>query len=331
MKKQRSVTRKYDREYGLDLLKMVCAFLVVYIHTGKYNVVLSLFCNVAVPTFFVISGYLYEKIVIKKENQIKQIRRLLQMLLISFGFYCVTSGIIKPLLRGASIQKELMEQFSIIPLLKLLFLNATTFGYHLWYLDALLYVLIIALFVDRYQLISKNKCNILCAVLFFLGISMRWIFYIFDWTFRDELVRNFLFMGIPLFWTGRNICKMIDQKKTNIKWCTIIIALLILEQYIYGKYEIGTTVTLMTSVFAVYAVLFMIDQDQTVKKHFWKLKIYGGDITTTIYIIHLFIIQVMDEFGIVTVVGNFALSMLIAYGWEVYKKYGKYKEKFYVA
>lgn len=52
-----------NRRKGIDILKCLCAFLVVCIHApfpgiiGEYFIALA---RIAVPTFFMISGYFFE-------------------------------------------------------------------------------------------------------------------------------------------------------------------------------------------------------------------------------------------------------------------------------
>ena len=57
------------RNYGLDTLKLICAMLVICIHTpfpndfGQYVMVIS---RIAVPIFLMITGFYYNKAYILK-------------------------------------------------------------------------------------------------------------------------------------------------------------------------------------------------------------------------------------------------------------------------
>jgi len=60
-------SQPYKINYGLDIFKLVCAFLIVFMHTYNKDLGMSgdLFYHVitpiGVPFFFIVSGYLYSK------------------------------------------------------------------------------------------------------------------------------------------------------------------------------------------------------------------------------------------------------------------------------
>ena len=63
------------RQSSLDVIKFFAAFMVVYIHygtveTGTYHVISHLIeglCRVAVPLFFMISGYFYPMLKVQRK------------------------------------------------------------------------------------------------------------------------------------------------------------------------------------------------------------------------------------------------------------------------
>ena len=57
-----------ERNKNIDILKAVCAFLVVCIHInfpGEFGEILKIVGTVAVPIFFMITGYFYNKTIKK--------------------------------------------------------------------------------------------------------------------------------------------------------------------------------------------------------------------------------------------------------------------------
>lgn len=78
--------KRYD---GLDILKAICSFLVVCIHApfggifGEYVIAVS---RIAVPIFFMITGYFYNNTVIKN-NQSNQIKRILILVISEKGIF----------------------------------------------------------------------------------------------------------------------------------------------------------------------------------------------------------------------------------------------------
>ena len=54
------MTPKNMRNYSIDTLKFICAFLVIFIHTPQpdvYYIAITPISRCAVPIFFMISGY----------------------------------------------------------------------------------------------------------------------------------------------------------------------------------------------------------------------------------------------------------------------------------
>lgn len=318
--------KQYSRLYGLDILKLVCTFLVVYIHAGKDSGLLNTISIVAVPVFFIISGVLYESFVLPGGGQKKQIVRLLKLFISAFVFYSIWSGIICPLLSVGSVKATLSEQFSMVPIIKLILLNATTYGYHLWYLSALIYVLILAPIMDR--LVSQKLFKMICFVLMVAGVVLPWACILLNIPFRNELVRNFLFEGFPLFYIGRWLIKDINsststdgsRKKSIIGVIGIaLFVLLIAEERIYGLANISTPVTVVAFILATYLVWISIRIG--VENKYFKMLAYAGGLSTSVYIIHLWVLLIMKLFGeaesVITAVVCFLISILIS---GVYKK-----------
>lgn len=287
--------KQYDRLYGLDVLKLICTFLVIYIHAGENTGLLNTISIVAVPIFFIISGVLYESVVLpggEKKKQ-KQIVRLLKLFGIAFAFYSVWSGIICPLINSSSIKASLIEQFSVVPIIKLILLNAPTYGYHLWYISALLYVLILVPIVDSH--LSENREKVMCFILMGIGVIVPWVCNFLDIPFRNELVRNFLFEGIPLFYIGRWLIKgdsslrFIDEnrRKSAIALMGIVIfCLLIAEERLYRLVHISTPVTAAAFISAAYLVWISIriNKSWCKNKYFIAFANAGGFMTTSVYL-----------------------------------------------
>lgn len=74
---------------NIDVLKTVCAFLIVCIHApfpgiaGEYFTALS---RIAVPIFFMITGYLYPSVV-QREGQVRQIKKILRLFFMGNAIY----------------------------------------------------------------------------------------------------------------------------------------------------------------------------------------------------------------------------------------------------
>ena len=154
--------------------------------------------RMAVPTFFMISGWFYESVVSRGKVK-NQINKVLKMILWSSLFYFIFNGII------ATLQGKLPDYFrsylSLKIIIKFFAFTASPFQGHLWYLSALLYVLIFVGWCD--DMIGRKKLYWLIP-LFLLGdlVFGKYSLLLFGKPFPTSLVRNWLFVGLPYFLLG---------------------------------------------------------------------------------------------------------------------------------
>lgn len=107
-------------------------------------------------------------------------------------------------------------------ILKFLVLNESPLAGHLWYLGAILYVLVIVLLVDRFN--CKKVLYYLTPVLLIADLVFgKYSLLIFHREFPYILVRNFLCVGIPYFCIGN----LIREKRCSEKWNRKILQVLI--------------------------------------------------------------------------------------------------------
>ena len=189
--------KRYD---GLDFAKFLCAFMVVCIHVayaGKH--ILSPLTRFAVPVFFMITGYFYASVK-EKGREFVQIRKTAAMVVYSNLLYmgweilrCVQAK--QPVANGFS------SLLSVKEWVRFICFNEPSFSEHLWYLGALLYVLVIVLVVDRFS--DRKKLYKLIPVLLAVNIVLgNYSIIVFGVKFSLVLTRNFLFCGLPFFLLG---------------------------------------------------------------------------------------------------------------------------------
>lgn len=180
------------RNYSIDVLKFICAILVVFLHAScEYrNIVLPL-TRCAVPCFFMISGYLLYKDggigVERIKRTLKNVTKIALWATALFVFF---------------IELVLINHGGYVPtarqMLEWVVLNECPFGFHLWYLYAYMYVLVIVLFIDKYKLwrwlfLSVPLLLLLTDIAFFV---------VFYKEYSSIFVRNFLFVGLSYFALG---------------------------------------------------------------------------------------------------------------------------------
>lgn len=187
-----------ERCYSLDVLKFVCAILVVILHTNfKYHDAFLPITRCAVPCFLLISGFfLYsdEKTAIGQERLVRNIKHIFHIMLWSTLLYAsVKVGM--SILHGESALPSMRQWFNFIVF------NDNPFGFHLWYLGAYLYVLVIMLVVDKHKLwkpLMWATPLLLLGDLLFGKYSLLLLHHEYPYVY----VRNFLFVGLPYFMIG---------------------------------------------------------------------------------------------------------------------------------
>lgn len=178
-----------ERNYNLDVLKTICAFLVICIHVpfpGIVGEIIIPLARIAVPIFFMITGYFYDKI---DKKPFKQIKKVIILIILSNLLYFILDAI---------TNKNVAEMFSLKNILSFVVFNESPFAGHLWYLNALLYVLVILYFVDKLK-IRKYLYYVIPILLAIDLILGKYSILLFEQQFPYIIIRNFLFVRIAIF------------------------------------------------------------------------------------------------------------------------------------
>lgn len=184
-----------QRNYSIDILKFICATLVIFLHiTCSYQDMVLPLTRCAVPCFFMISGYLLYKDGGIGTERIKRnlihVAKITLWATILFVFWKEFTSI---------------KQGGFLPstkqMIKWVVFNDCPFGFHLWYLYAYLYVLMIIMVIDKHRLWNWLFVSIPILLLADLAFG-KYSLVVFNKEFPYILVRNFLFVGLPYFALG---------------------------------------------------------------------------------------------------------------------------------
>ena len=200
-----------ERNYSIDILKFICAILVVFLHTDcVYHDYILPLTRCAVPCFFMISGYLlFNDGDIEISRLKRSTRNILHIIVWStLLFACYKEAV--AIHQGSVYIPSLRELFNFIVL------NENPFGGHLWYLGAYLYVLLIAMIISKYK-IWKYMFYAIPILLLTDLILGKYSLLFLDREFPVIYVRNFLFVGLPYFALGACLKKYSD-KISKIKY-----------------------------------------------------------------------------------------------------------------
>ncbi len=276
---------------NLDILKAICAFLVICIHISykdKIGNIVTPLCRIAVPIFFMITGFFYYR---TSKKPLRQIKKVLVLIILSNLLYFIFESIISGSPQIPS-KEEIKESFLY---------NSSPFEFHLWYLNALLYVLIIAYITDKLK-IRKFLYFLIPILLIINLIYGEYSIAVLNKNFDPIYMRNYLFVGLPYFLIGDLLYKNKDKiaKKIPTKSFAILIPLFgftsIMEERILndlGKDAIGE-IYISTTFFAIAVFLLAIKTKQVNYQNI--VAEIGRKYSTYIYIIHVMFINLFNKY-----------------------------------
>lgn len=232
---------KEDRKFGfIDIFKFIMAFAVIAIHTNPVvncTNLLLVKCVIivedwAVPFFFITAGFfLFYNMEIYSDLQIQRIDKYLKKIVM---MYCVWTVISFPLTVYGYIQSNNSIIDCILSYVKyFLFVGKLYNSYHLWYLLALIYAVVIIRFM------LKHKCRIIHVVLVAVLIysineilqyiisysqSVTSITYKAAYLYQYVFNKGGVFCGMVYVVTGMLIA---NYKKYLNRWLSIILIVII--------------------------------------------------------------------------------------------------------
>lgn len=323
-----------NKNYALiDIFKFIFAIVVIFIHTcsGRYhNELITILIDMAVPFFFVASGFFLNKKLKKTESKRKTVANYLMKIL---KMYVIISGVmllieLPEIIYSENVFLEILKKIRVFLLIG---------DSHLWYLLFTIYAVIILYCANKAK-ISNRVMLLISLVIYFIGY---WVLN-YEHNFKIlEILKNIysLILGkknaLPtalLFISiGINIEEYnITQKKTltMLIKVAIILTLTVISDNL--PYEILRKILLIYLVSIVFILLLKINIKSNLI--FVKMRQYS----TTMYLTHMPIILILCRirkmeisndnnivyFIFVTVI-SLLISMVIDY---IDLKHNKYKK-----
>lgn len=195
------------RLYNIDSLKFLCAVLVIFlhVHTPYQEYILPL-TRCAVPCFLIISGYLiFTNDKLKLEGHLRRgIKKMVQILIWSTLLFAAVKFLF-------AFKNNDFSFLSLKALGKFVLFNENPFGFHLWYIGAYLYVLIIILFLEQRNKLGYIYWTIPALLLLDLCFG-KYSLALWHKEFPFICVRNFACVGLPYFTIGM----LLKQQKERI-------------------------------------------------------------------------------------------------------------------
>lgn len=307
MSPKNATSKRHD---GLDFVKYLCAFMVICIHMPysgeKYIEPLTRF---AVPLFFMISGYFYTSIKQSKKEWV-QIKKIISLFCYSNVLY-ILWGIGACVLLDRSFIDVFGSILSFKAWIKFICFNECFFAGHLWYLGALIYVLLIILIADRYR--TREKMYKLIPIFLLINVIFgNYSTVIFGVKLPLVLTRNFLTCGLPFFLLGDAVRK----KKNNftngqlITLAIISVVITIAENlFLLNTANEFNSDCFLATPFLAYSVFALFLENRSISNDplLFKVSQLGKSTSTTVYIVHPIVISVSEK--IVKVIGGYIPSL----------------------
>lgn len=294
-----------SRQESFDFLKFFLAFLVVVIHTGFAGYAglgIKAFARIAVPMFFMITGYYLP--VMSDEKFRKYLIKITCLTVFSTLFYTLIPYVQSQ--TGSHVSTDWFAQtFSMKRILKWFLLNEFMLAGHLWYFYALLYVLVI-IYITR----KIKKMNMLYMLIPFLFLGD----YLLSFFGRIVYYRNFLFLGLPYVLLGclfRNyenrILDMFHKSRTLILWFVILCISLCVEMLVYklAGFMVVRDHYLFTLPMVACAFILALRNPHYGAGSFFAFA--GKKYSAYIYILHVFVMTLLHY------------GLKLAFGEEAYR------------
>lgn len=293
--------------YSLNFLKFFAIFTVIIIHCdlwkiGTEGMVIDGVARFPIIIFFLISGfYSFYTDDSKALNTYKRrSNKLIKLLLIASVLYFVYMAFAK--------FPDLLLKLNLNALLDLIIFNVTPFGFHLWFILALIFCYILYYTLIKLQ-IKPNTLYKYIPILILFSLVIGEFLTLFIGEFfgyksvelsflTSKYYRNFLFMGLPFFTLGYLIHDKKDILIKNLSNSFLIafgifgLLLTILEVLVVGKLDLY----IGSIIFAVCAFIWCVKNPNTL--NFKITEFIGGKLYSLIYILHLMILWIINpQFG----------------------------------
>ena len=312
----------------INFVKAIGCIGVILIHCGFPEYIGILFASLArfaVPFFTTISGfYLLSKNTqsISTSNLLRKIVHISKIIAYA-ELFALCFAIISGFAMNYDIVKSFARYTNTTGLLKLLWDNTPLTYVHYWYLYALLYcyITVITLYKVAPKCIFGKKIS-LCALFLFIA------FYLMNIISNSELPFDFLvpigqdgslsaiynlfiFRSLPFFLTGVSI-KFYERQIRAIRILskrmlvsTIFVGAILscLERFLWGDMQIY----IGTHLIVLATFIFCIKYPDGINK---KIEWIGKELSMTIYIIHISVMEIVNWVG-----ASFGLNNIPLYYW----------------
>ena len=335
---------KKEKYELIDILKFLCAIFVVGIHSDIVKdsnndvkwYVLHIIFRIAVPFFFVCSGFFFGKKYKNNKEDIKEITiKQIKRLIIPFVFW---------LLISLPYNIIIMRKKSILSIVTGLVKKKFFYPWGaLWFVLALIVAIIM-----EYFFLKKNKLNIaiiLSCFLYIISLLGNSYYFVLEGTPLKSLmdkyldffisIRNGLFVGFPIFTIGvyisqqESIIERMKKSKLYLGLIGLILIQIFEVTFIRNRKYVDDHSLFFTTIFIVAILLMICIKHKNIHFKKFDTKLFRN-LSTGIYFMHSPILKYtsLGKFGIsngllfLATIISIVLTLLILY--KINNKYINY-------
>ena len=287
-----------QRNNCVDMLRIVSAFCIICLHNFSgsghpFGEELTAMARFAVPLFFMISGYFAAAF--DGARRVRQIKKLLLLTVASnLGYFLYR---LLEAAAGRYLPGFFAEKFTGKAFFDFFLLGESSVGSHLWFLSALLYVVILDhLLLSRLRKFRHGRA-ITAAIAGALLIAGLAYYHGNTTVLHRELpwqnYRNFFFMGMPFYLFGKLLR---DSKLMEIRLNVPVLAALLAvlfgaslgEYWLLGVKEIYLSSILIALVLLLFALQHPMERAGKWAK---GLACAGRNWALPVYVVHIFFLD----------------------------------------
>lgn len=285
---------------GFDVLKLIMSFWVVAIHCWikDFSDCLYRISQLAVPCFFVISGFLLEKKTFNPNYYITWLRKIVRLYMIWIVIYLPFS-----IYQFLTCENPYSE--SIYWYIRNVFISGDFYqGWHLWYLLALIQVGSVMAILKRYNVHSEGIV-IACFVLILIFTNGHNIYYIQKATTLINKIypngRYVFFSGFVFMALGTLVSKWeFLRKNIFLSLFTLVVALVL---YVY---QVHFSLYILS-----FALVNTVASVKSQKEKLCRIAYNVRNISTLIYLVH------MVPLGIIDIYWNYELEFIPLFTYAI--------------
>ena len=292
-----------QRYTGPDFLKFICAFLVVGIHSCSImgaspagRMIFLPITRVAVPLFFMISGFFYADFSARAK-----LRQLKKLLLLTVFSLCLFLGfeLVQHAAEVGAIAGYFEKFVTGTYWRDFLLFNDPDISMHLWYLCALFYVLLILYFVGRYM--DLKRLYVLIPLLLLGNLILgTYASAVFCWYLHIHFSRNFLFCALPFFLLGHYVHSRRLQFSNRFLIAVLLLSVLgsVAENYVIVSRcrDFNLDLFICTPFFALSAFLLVLQNEaKFTGKLLSAAASLGRKTSTAVFIMHPMVIILLSD------------------------------------